>query len=86
MQLRMPDTFTESLSRPMNNDQKVAKLSALDLQLNPSSSGLELHKLDKARDTYFWSVHVVEDIRVIVHRITGSLLLCYVDHHDKAYS
>lgn len=25
------------------------------------------------------------DIRLIVHRSSGSLLLCYVDHHDKAY-
>lgn len=25
------------------------------------------------------------DIRRIVHRTQGSLLLCYVDHHDKAY-
>jgi hypothetical protein len=30
-------------------------------------------------------VRVNADIRLIVHKTTGSLLLCYVDHHDKAY-
>ena len=30
-------------------------------------------------------MRVSSDIRLIVHRTTGSLLLCYVDHHDKAY-
>jgi hypothetical protein len=28
---------------------------------------------------------VSSDIRLIVHKTDGSLLLCYVDHHDKAY-
>src|SRR4029453_6676047 len=31
-------------------------------------------------------VRVNADIRIIVHKTTGSLLLCYVDHHDKAYN
>ena len=26
------------------------------------------------------------DLRLIVHKSAGSLLLCYVDHHDKAYA
>ena len=85
MQFRIADTFTESLSRLMNNDQKAAKITALDLQLDPSSPGLKFHKLDKARDTNFWSVRVGRDIRLIVHRTSGSFLLCYVDHHNKAY-
>ena len=25
------------------------------------------------------------DIRIILHKTQASLLLCYVDHHDKAY-
>ena len=28
-------------------------------------------------------MRVSADIRLIVHKTTGSLLLCYVDHHDK---
>jgi len=46
---------------------------------------MSFHKLDKARDKNFWSVRVNSDIRLIVHRSDQSLLLCYVDHHDKAY-
>lgn len=46
---------------------------------------MSFHKLDKARDKNFWSVRVSNDIRFIVHKTSDSLLLCYVDHLDKAY-
>lgn len=61
------------------------KTTAFDLQLNPANPGMNFHKLDKARDKNFWSVRVSRDIRLIVHKSEASLLLCYVDHHDKAY-
>lgn len=85
MNFIIADTFTTSLARLTGEEQKAAKVTALDLQLNPASPGLQFHKLDKAKDRNFWSVRVGADIRLIVHRTTGSLLLCYVDHHDKAY-
>ena len=31
-------------------------------------------------------MRVSSDIRLIVHKTASSLLLCYVDHHDKAYA
>ena len=86
MDFRIADTFTDSLARLTGEEQKAVKTTAFDLQLNPASPGLSFHKLDKARDKSFWSVRVSGDIRLIVHRTTGSLLLCYVDHHDKAYA
>ena len=46
---------------------------------------MQFHKLDKAKDKNFWSVRVSRDIRLIVHKTESSLLLCYVDHHDRAY-
>jgi superfamily I DNA/RNA helicase len=82
---RIADTFTDSLSRLTGEEQKAAKTTAFDLQLNPAAPGLRFHKLDKAKDKNFWSVRVSSDIRLIVHRVQDSLLLCYVDHHDKAY-
>lgn len=85
MQFRIADTFTDSLSRLTGDQQKQVKMTAFDLQLNPSSPGMSFHKLDKARDKNFWSVRVSSDIRIIVHKTESSLLLCYVDHHDKAY-
>lgn len=85
MLFRIADTFTSSLARLTVDEQKAAKTTAFDLQVGPSGPGLSFHKLDKARDKNFWSVRVSRDIRIIVHRTAASLLLCYVDHHDKAY-
>jgi mRNA-degrading endonuclease RelE of RelBE toxin-antitoxin system len=84
-EFRIADTFTDSLARLTGEEQKAAKTTAFDLQLNPATPGLSFHKLDKAKDKNFWSVRVSSDIRLIVHRIQDSLLLCYVGHHDKAY-
>ena len=85
MEFRISDTFTDSLARLTGDEQKAVKTTAFDLQINPASPGMSFHKLDKAKDKNFWSVRVSSDIRLIVHRTAASLLLCYVDHHDKAY-
>jgi mRNA-degrading endonuclease RelE of RelBE toxin-antitoxin system len=85
MDFRIADTFTDSLARLTGDEQKTVKTTAFDLQLNPISPGMSFHRLDKARDRNFWSVRVSGNIRLIVHRTADSLLLCYVDHHDKAY-
>jgi len=85
MEFRIADTFTASLARLTGDEQKAAKTTAFDLQVNPAGNGMSFHKLDKAKDPNFWSVRVTRDIRLIVHKTVGSLLLCYVDHHDKAY-
>ncbi|HHY58242.1 MAG TPA: UvrD-helicase domain-containing protein [Chloroflexi bacterium] len=85
MDFRIADTFIDSLSRLNGDEQKAVKTTAFDLQLNPANPGMSFHKLDKVRDKNFWSVRVSSDIRLIVHRQPGSLLLCYVDHHDAAY-
>src|SRR5580700_2285051 len=85
MDFRIADTFTDSLARLTGDEQKAVKTTAFDLQLNPANPGMSFHKLDKARDKNFWSVRVSRDIRLIVHKSATSLLLCYVDHHDKAY-
>src|SRR5690606_36236621 len=60
--------------------------TAFDLQVDPAGKGMSFHKLDRAKDPNFWSVRVSRDLRLIVHKTAGSLLLCYVDHHDDAYS
>ena len=86
MQFRIADTFTDSLARLTGEEQKAVKMTAFDLQLNPTNPGLSFHKLDRARDNNFWSVRVSGDLRLIIHKTEGSLLLCYVDHHDKAYA
>jgi mRNA-degrading endonuclease RelE of RelBE toxin-antitoxin system len=85
MAFRIADTFTDSLAKLSGEEQKAVKTTAFDLQVNSTNPGLNFHKLDKARDKNFWSLRVSRDIRIIVHKTQSSLLLCYVDHHDKAY-
>jgi mRNA-degrading endonuclease RelE of RelBE toxin-antitoxin system len=85
MEFRIADTFTDSLARLTGDEQKAVKTTAFDLQMNPASPGLSFHKIDKTKDKKFWSMRVSRDIRLIVHKSDASLLLCYVDHHDKAY-
>ncbi|NEV64316.1 3'-5' exonuclease [Thiorhodococcus minor] len=85
MDLLIADTFTASLARLTNDEQKAVKTTAFDLQLNPANPGMSLHKLDRARDKRFWSARVSADLRLILHRTDTTLMLCYVDHHDRAY-
>ena len=86
MDFLISDTFTDSLTHLTGEEQKAVKTTAFDLQLNPANPGMNFHKLNKAKDKNFWSVNVNKDIRLIVHKTQGSLLICYVDHHDKAYA
>jgi mRNA-degrading endonuclease RelE of RelBE toxin-antitoxin system len=85
MNFRIADTFTDSLSKLTNEEQKAVKTTAFDLQMNPANPGMQFHKLEKAKDKRFWSVRVSSDLRLIVHKTEDSLLLCYVGHHDSAY-
>jgi UvrD-like helicase C-terminal domain/AAA domain len=83
---RIADTFTDALARLPAQDQKAVKTSAFDLQLDQTSPGLQMHRIDKSKDPNFWSVRVSRDLRIIVHKTAAGLLLAYVDHHDKAYA
>src|SRR5208337_796910 len=86
MDFRIAATFTDALARLPAQDQKAVKMSAFDLQTDPTNPGLQLHRIDKSKDQHFWSVRVSRDIRIIVHKTEAGLLLAYVDHHDKAYA
>jgi len=85
MQFRIADTFTGSLAKLTGDEQKAVKTTAFDLQINPANPGMQFHKLEKTRDPHFWSVRVNQYVRLIVHKTNASMLLCYVDHHDRAY-
>ena len=56
MEFLIADTFTDSLARLTNDEQKLVKTTAFDLQMNPAQPGLKLHKIDRAKDKRFWSV------------------------------
>jgi mRNA-degrading endonuclease RelE of RelBE toxin-antitoxin system len=85
MDFRISDTFTASLAKLAGDEQKLVKTTAFDLQMDPVNPGMQLHKLDRAKDKRFWSVRVGRDLRLIVHKSESGLLLCYVGHHDAAY-
>ena len=80
------NTFSDSLDRLTGQEQKIAKTTAFDLQLNPAHPSLQFHRIDRSKDPDFWSVRVSRDIRIIVHKSGSRMVLCYVDHHDKAYA
>ncbi len=85
MEFRIADTFTDSLAKLTGEEQKAVKTTAFDLQINPGNPGMQLHKLERAKDPNFWSARVSQDIRLIIHKTAASFLLCYVGHHDAAY-
>ena len=61
MDFRIADTFTDSLVRLTGDEQKSVKTTAFDLQLNPASRSMSLHKLDNAKGKSLWSVHMARD-------------------------
>ena len=86
MEFRIADTFTDSLGGLTNDEQKLVKTTAFDLQMNPAAPGRQFHRLQKSKDPNFWSVRVGSDLRLIVHKTASSLMLCYAGHHDTAYA
>ncbi len=85
MEFRIADTFTASLGHLPAQDQKAAKTTVFDIQVDPTAPGLRLHRVDRSPDKNFWTARVNDDIRIVLHRTAASLLLCYVDRHDDAY-
>jgi len=81
----LADSFTASLAKLTNDEQKQVKLTAFDLQTDPDRPALQMHRVDTSKDPNFWSVRVNRDIRIIVHKTGDSVMLAYVDHHDDAY-
>jgi len=81
----LADSFTVSLAKLSNDEQKQVKLTAFDLQTDPNRPGLQFHRIDASKDPNFWSVRVNRDLRIIIHKTGDSVMLAYVDHHDDAY-
>ncbi|WP_439525245.1 3'-5' exonuclease [Marivita sp.] len=86
MTFRIADTFSDALARLTAQEQKAVKTAAFDLQMNPASPGLSMHRVDRARDKGFWTARVNSDIRLVLHKQGGDTLLAWVGHHDDAYA
>jgi len=85
VEFRIADTFVQSLGRLTADEQKAAKTTVFDLQVNPAGDGRKFHRIERTVGKGFWSVRASQDLRLIVHRDGQSLLLCFVGHHDDAY-
>ena len=79
MQFRIADTFTASLARLPNEQQRAAKTTAFDLQTKIAHPSLSLHRVTGAKDPSFWSARVNLDLRIILHRAGENVVLCYVE-------
>lgn len=86
MRFLLADSFTSTLARLPAQEAKAVKTTVVDLQIDPAGKGLSFHRIGRSKDPNFWSVRVARDLRLIVHRTEDSLLVAYVDHHDKAYA
>src|ERR1700674_5994794 len=86
MRFLLADSFTAALARLPAPEAKAVKTTVVDLQISPNGKGLSFHRIDKSKDPNFCSVRVSRDLRLIVHKTADSLLVAYVDHHDKAYA
>jgi len=53
MEFRIADTFTSSLARLPVQDQKAAKTTVFDIQVDPAAPGLRLHRVDRSPDKNF---------------------------------
>ena len=85
MNTYLSDTFLAALTKLDNQSQKSAKLTAFELQTDPTGKGKSFHRITASKEKNFWSVRANRDIRIIVHKTADRLTLCYVDHHDDAY-
>ncbi|OVE88124.1 DNA helicase [Agrobacterium tumefaciens] len=86
MTVLIATSFTKALDKLTGQEQAAVKVTAFDIQQNPESPGLSLHRIDRCQDPDFWSARVNKDIRIVLHKRGGNTLLAYVAHHDDAYA
>ena len=88
MRFAIANTFQKALQKLEGKDSaaaKLAKQAAFDFQMNPTQSGFSFERLTKSKDPNFWSLRVNDNIRIIAHRASDMVTMCYVDRHDEAY-
>lgn len=84
MDFRIADTFTDSLGLT-GEEQKSRQDDGVRPPDEPGGAGDAVPQARQGQGQELLVVRVSRDVRLIVHRAEGSLLLCYVGHHDDAY-
>lgn len=83
MSLLYASTFTRALVRLSAAEQKQVKITTVDLMLDPTGNGLQLHRVEASPG--FWTARASRDLRLVLFKDGDRTLLAYVDHHDAAY-
>ena len=84
MSVIFSSAFSKQYRTFPQKEQKIISHTIMDLNIDPSSATLSLHKVDG--NAGWWSAYANGDLRIILHRgDDGLMVLCWVDHHDKAY-
>lgn len=83
MTLIYASTFAKALDRLTAQEQKQVKVTTVDLMLDPTGNGLQLHRIEAAPG--FWTARVNQDIRIVLHKDGDKTLLAWVGHHNDAY-
>lgn len=79
----LASTFSDALAKLNHNEQKQVKITAYDLQIDPTGNGLQLHRVNKSPG--FWTARVSRDVRIVLHKEGETTVLAWVGHHDEAY-
>jgi superfamily I DNA/RNA helicase len=88
MRFAIANTFQRALQKLEGKDSlaaKLAKQAAFDFQMNPAQPGFSFERLNNCKDPNFWSLRVNDNVRIIAHRASDIVTLCYIDRHDEAY-
>lgn len=87
IKIALGSEFLTAFSRIPRTQQKKVRNTIEDFQNDPTSSGLNFEKIEKASDKKLCSIRIDKNYRGIVMKPeTGSVyLLLWVDTHDEAY-
>lgn len=85
MTLVLGSTFTDALTRLTQAEAGAAMQSAIELSQDPAGWGKRMHRVDRAADDDVWSARAGRDLRLIVYRRGGAMVMAYAGHHDDAY-
>jgi superfamily I DNA/RNA helicase len=83
MELRIADTFQDSLLQLSDNEQKAIRNTVYDLQGDKSLPSVKFHRIARAKDKNFLSVNVDRNLHAVVHKTKKNVLLCYVGKQDQ---
>jgi hypothetical protein len=85
MTLVLGSTFSDALGRLTQAEAGAAMQTAIELSQDPGGWGKRMHRVDRAADDDVWSARAGRDIRLIVYRRDGAMVMAYAGHHDDAY-